>query len=232
MDEFRADRRRLIGGGVLVAGAGLAALGSSRAQSAEAARWEPTPEALDSWLDRPGVRHRLVIDTSTGKGGQDGVGYAMHYLYANFTGYGLKPDQLGIVLVFRHGSTAYGYNNAIWARYGRTFAKGMKLTGDLARRAQTMNPLLFKRPDATPPKGMEWMAEAALTGLAQQGVRFAVCGAATEGISGDLAGTGGDAKAIEAELKANLVPGGLIVPAGVVAVNRAQEHGYTFGSAD
>ena len=30
------------------------------------------------------------------------------------------------------------------------------------------------------------------------------------------------------ELGANLLPNGHIVPAGVVAVNRAQEHGYSF----
>jgi intracellular sulfur oxidation DsrE/DsrF family protein len=43
-----------------------------------------------------------------------------------------------------------------------------------------------------------------------------------------LAGPGGNAKAVDAELRSNLVPGALIVPAGIVAVNRAQEHGYSF----
>jgi intracellular sulfur oxidation DsrE/DsrF family protein len=49
---------------------------------------------------------------------------------------------------------------------------------------------------------------------------------ATQGIAGQLAGKTGDAAAIEAELKANLVPGALIVPSGITIVNRAQEHGY------
>lgn len=231
MDEYRADRRRLIGAGVVLAGAGMAAACSSRGQADAAASpaWEPTPEKLDSWLDKPGTRHRMVIDTTSGGGGQDGVGYAIHFIYANQRDYDLKPEQLGLVLVFRHGSTAYGYNNAIWTKYGKRFAGEMKLTGELAKYAATMNPLLAKpTTGGSEPKGMEWAAGPPLTALAARGVRFAVCGLATEGIAGDLAGKNGNAKAIEAELRANLVPGAVMVPAGVVAVNRAQEHGYTF----
>jgi intracellular sulfur oxidation DsrE/DsrF family protein len=40
--------------------------------------------------------------------------------------------------------------------------------------------------------------------------------------------TGGQADSIFKELAANLVPNARIVPAGIVAVNRAQERGYTF----
>ena len=40
--------------------------------------------------------------------------------------------------------------------------------------------------------------------------------------------TGGNVDAIFKELTENLVPGGHMVPAGIVAVNRAQERGYSF----
>ena len=39
---------------------------------------------------------------------------------------------------------------------------------------------------------------------------------------------GGNADAIFKELTENLIPGGHMVPAGIVAVNRAQERGYSF----
>jgi len=46
--------------------------------------------------------------------------------------------------------------------------------------------------------------------------------------AGQLAADGGgDADAIYKDFAANLVPNSHIVPAGVVAVNRAQERGYT-----
>jgi hypothetical protein len=43
-----------------------------------------------------------------------------------------------------------------------------------------------------------------------------------------LAGKTGDAKAIEAELAANLIPNARMVPAGVVGVQRAQKAGFAY----
>ena len=40
--------------------------------------------------------------------------------------------------------------------------------------------------------------------------------------------TKGNADAVYRELVANLIPNSHMVPAGIVAVNRAQERGYTF----
>jgi intracellular sulfur oxidation DsrE/DsrF family protein len=231
MDEFRADRRRLIGAGVVVAAAGMAAACSSRAkgEGEAAARWEPTPENLDSWLDKPGTRHRMVFDSLTGEGGADALDFANNFIHVNETDYGLKPEQLGVVVIFRHMSTPYGYNQAVWAKYGKGFAEKMKLSGDSAKSAATTNPLIAPAPMLeSPPEGMEWINRNSLADLAGKGVKFAVCGLATKAIAAMIAGKTGNADAIEAEFKSNLVPGALIVPAGISAVNRAQEHGYTF----
>ena len=52
---------------------------------------------------------------------------------------------------------------------------------------------------------------------------------ATRGIAGALADVaGGNADAIYNELVANIVTNARMVPAGIVAVNRAQERGYSF----
>jgi len=65
-----------------------------------------------------------------------------------------------------------------------------------------------------------------------RGAHFAICGMATNRIAGVIASA---VKAtppeIYKELAANLLPNGHIVAAGVVAVNRAQERGYTMLSA-
>ena len=171
----------------------------------------------------------MVFDSLSGEGGSEALGFANNFIHVNESDYGVTPEQLGVVVILRHGSTPYGYNNAVWAKYGKQFATQMKLKDDMAKRAATMNPVLAKAPGGEPPpKGMEWVADYTLSDLAPKGVRFAVCGLATKAIAGMLAGKTGDAAAIEAELKSNLVPGALIVPAGISAVNRAQEHGYTF----
>lgn len=231
MAEFRSDRRQLIGAGVLVAGAALAAACSSGAKGSDtaAASWEPTPENIDSWLDKPGTRHRMVFDSLSGEGGAEALAFANNFIHVNESDYGLKPEQLGVVVIFRHMSTPYGYNQGIWAKYGKSFAEKMALKGDSAKIAATTNPLLAPAPMLDPaPKGMEWINQNSLSDLAGKGVRFAVCGLATKAIAGMVAGKTGNADAIEAEFKANLVPGALIVPAGISALDRAQEHGYAF----
>ena len=231
MTDFQADRRRVIGGGAIVLAAGMAAACSSgaKSQSSTGQAFTPAPEDKDSRLDKPGTRHRMVFDSVSADGGTEALGFANNFIHVNESDYGVTPEQLGVVVILRHGSTPYGYNNAVWAKYGKQFATQMKLKDDMAKRAATMNPVLAKAPGGEPPpKGMEWVADYTLSDLAPKGVKFAVCGLATKAIAGMLAGKTGDAAAIEAELKSNLVPGALIVPAGISAVNRAQEHGYTF----
>ena len=66
--------------------------------------------------------------------------------------------------------------------------------------------------------------------LLKMGVHLAVCSTATRGIAGAIAeATGGNTDAIFNELVSNLVStNARMVPAGIVAVNRAQERGYSF----
>lgn len=231
MEEIRADRRRLIGAGMVAAAAGMAAACSSGAKSegSAAASWSPTADDQDSWLDKPGTKHRMAFDSVSGDGGSEALGYANNFIHVNQADYGINPDQVGVVIIFRHMATPYGYNDAVWAKYGKAFAEKMKLKDDAAKRAATVNPMLVKAPGGEPPpKGLEWLDEYSITDLGSKGVQFAVCGLATKVIAGLLAGKTGDAAAIETELKSNLVPNARIVPAGISAVNRAQEHGYSF----
>ena len=68
--------------------------------------------------------------------------------------------------------------------------------------------------------------------LAKQDVKFAVCSMATARLAGSIAQSiGGTADDVKAELIANLVANARMVPAGIVAVSRAQERGYTLVSA-
>ena len=69
-----------------------------------------------------------------------------------------------------------------------------------------------------------------LDALFKQGVQLAVCATATRGYAGAIAeAAGGDTDTIFNELVSNLVSSNArMVPAGIVAVNRAQERGYSF----
>ena len=65
-----------------------------------------------------------------------------------------------------------------------------------------------------------------LRDAANRGVQFMVCGTASRGLAGRLAGQGGDADGVMKEMAANLIPSARIVPAGVVSVAHAQERGF------
>jgi intracellular sulfur oxidation DsrE/DsrF family protein len=62
--------------------------------------------------------------------------------------------------------------------------------------------------------------------LQKDGVMFAVCGMAIQVYSAVIAGiVKGDAAEIKKEWLANILPGVQVVPSGVWALGRAQEHG-------
>jgi len=221
------ERRALIGGLGMVAAAGALAKPALAKPATGAAPWSPTPEAADAWLDKPGTRHRLAFDTTSAAAAESAMFYANTYYTANKSGYALPPEALGVVIVLRHLSTPFGFNDTIWAKYGAAIADMLKLEGEEAIRAAQMNPLLSVKPDAKKKPGDD--EPVTLATLAAKGAQFAVCGVATKGMSEMMAKKSGtSASAVEADLKANLIPGATLAAAGIVAVNRAQEHGYAF----
>ena len=218
MDFSKADRRRLLSAGGLAAAAlGLASAARSRPIQRREDAWTPAFEPSDAWLDKPGTRHRIAFDMTTFQTAAKGVRFASNFYVANQSGYGLKPEELAVLLILRAEATPLGFASRVWQEHGEQFAKLMDLPPDAAKNATKGNPLL----SAAGP------IEASLAGLQHNGARFAVCGMATHGIASLLARSAGtDAAAVEADLKGNLIPGALMVSAGIVAVNRAQEHGY------
>jgi intracellular sulfur oxidation DsrE/DsrF family protein len=69
----------------------------------------------------------------------------------------------------------------------------------------------------------------AIDELAPKGVLFGVCNVALTVFSGIFAKSMGlQADAVKKDWVANLLPGVQIVPSGVIAVNRAQEHGCAY----
>ena len=80
---------------------------------------------------------------------------------------------------------------------------------------------------ATKAKGSD--EEPLINVLVGKGAHFAVCQMATHAFSGMIAkATGSKSEAIYKELSSNLIGNARLVPAGIVAVNRAQEYGYSY----
>jgi len=230
MGQQSYNRRAIISGSVLTAGLATTAQPPSALARAEDTDWRAAREPQDAWLDKPGTRHRLVVDTSTAAAAEAALSYVEGFYAANKSGYGLGPETLGVVIVLRHFSTPFGYNDKMWSKYGAVIAEKLKLSGQTAIRAARANPLLsaVMPEDATDKSSGGEDAEPTLASLAAKGARFAVCEAATTQLAKMLAKTGGVPATFEEELKANLVPGGVLMASGTLAVNRAQERGYAF----
>lgn len=176
--------------------------------------WQPARHPQDDWLDQLAGSHRFVVDTTTPAGFEKALLYVGNYFAANGSGYGLSDADLAVVIVARHDSTPFAYTDNMWAKYGPS----------LALRSG------FVDPAKLPPTANLYRQR--LDGLITRGVHLAVCQMATRFLANTIANAaGGKVDDVYAELTSNLLGNAHIVPAGIVAVNRAQERGYSFAHA-
>jgi intracellular sulfur oxidation DsrE/DsrF family protein len=195
-------------------------------QKSTAARWEPARHEKDDWFDQLPGKHRLVFDTTAHERLGEAILFANNFIRVNRADYGLQNSDLAVVIVVRHRSTPFGYNDAMWAKYGTAIAARAGVEDPKTKLAPKIN--IFNSADYAellPSRGTT------LDSLFKQGLQLAVCATSTRGYAGSIAqAVGGNAEAIFNELTSNLVSNSRMVPAGIVAVNRAQERGYSLVS--
>ena len=166
-------------------------------------------------------KHRTFIDASTVSGAGEAILYANNLYVANKSGYSLEEGDVAIVVCLRHFATAFAFTDPIWEKYGQSMSKMLGFTDPKTKKAPSTN--LLNSADyglSLPSFGNT------IDSVVKRGTRFAICDMATHFVARQLADlTKGDADAIYKELAASLIPNSRMVPAGVVALNRAQEHG-------
>jgi intracellular sulfur oxidation DsrE/DsrF family protein len=233
--ERRSFLSRLAAGaavfGGTVFGSQPAAAQSSSAASGAASSstgWRAARHTQDDWLDQIPGSHRFIIDSTSPQGLGNAMLFANNFFVANQNGYGLGNADAAVVLVMRHNSTPFAFSDAMWAKYGKEI-------GDAAGGFD--DPKTKTRPvvnvynsggyaAALPNNGVS------LEALIGRGVHFAVCQMATRRFAGAIAAAKSlTADAVYTELTSNLVRNSHMAPAGIVAVNRAQERGYTLAVA-
>jgi hypothetical protein len=196
-----------VGTGVTVLGAGAAVtIPVARAQSVGGAKWEAAKHEQDAWLDQIPGKHRLVFDTTQPAGMSSALQYGGNYYNANQSAYGLQNADLAVVIIARHQSTPFAYNETMWNQYGEQISSFVDRT---------------KEPSKTNIYGRQ------LNGMIGRGAHLAVCQLATRAIAGSISRAAGKTTdEIYNELVANLLPNSHMAAAGIVMVGRAQEHGY------
>jgi intracellular sulfur oxidation DsrE/DsrF family protein len=197
---------------------GVAALvgldGQSSQPSAARAPFEAARHTQDDWFDDTPAGHRVIFDTWMSSAFGEAVGFAGNYMRVNKDAYGLEDKDLALVICVRHQTAPFAFNDAMWAKYGKHLSERMQFTDPKTKQAPTAN--VYGRQ---------------LSALAKEGVKFAVCNLTTRAYTRILASaTGTSADDIYKELTANTIGQSHFVPAGIVAVTRAQERGYVLAS--
>lgn len=217
-------------------GAGTAAFGAALAGfappadagglvGAPADGWQPARHAEDDWFDASGaVKHKFFLDSTTA----DALGRALlftnNYFTANKAAYGLADADVSVVLCVRHESTPFAFSDAMWAKYGAALAQRIAFTDPKTKEAPVVN--VYQATGYGPALRSNGVT---LDSLTKRGMRLAVCQMSTRANANAIVQKfGGNIDEVFKELTEHLVPGSHLVPAGIVAVNRAQEHGYSF----
>jgi intracellular sulfur oxidation DsrE/DsrF family protein len=208
-------------GGAAVQAQSTAQTPAPQPVSAAPGRFTIHPE--DDWFDQPGAKHRIFFDTTTADGFGEALAFANNTFTGNRNGYGLTDADIAIVICARHRSTVFAYDAEMWAKYGAAFAERNRFNDPKTGQPPTVN--VFQAEgygSVLTSNGLR------LDALIRRGVRLAVCTLSTRANAGLIAQkTGRPVDEVFKELSEHLVPNARLVPAGIVAVNRAQERGYS-----
>ena len=118
------------------------------AQAAADPHWQPARHPQDDWLDQLPGKHRLFFDTTKPDSLEDAIQFSGNFFSANRGDYGLENGDLAVVICMRHRSAPFGYNDAMWARYGVTLAKRAEYTDPKSTDTPKANPFTPVAPPA------------------------------------------------------------------------------------
>lgn len=177
-------------------------------------------DASEMWLRKLTGKHRQFFDAMTPNDGWALV-FATNFINKNMEAYGLKQSDITTVIGLRHMAAPLALNDAMWSKY--KIGEMMKITDKATNAPATRNVFSHVRPGDMPFPG------AAVDELLARGAIVTACDVALTVLSGMAAGAAGlPAAGAKSDWIANLIPGVVVVPAGVLAVNRAQENHCTY----
>ena len=126
-----------------------------------------------------------------------------------------------MLLGFHGAASAYVLNDAMYEKYA--LGKKYGITEQSSDAIATKNPFARMLP------GYNWRTDYSIAAMQTRGGRVLWCNRSLINLSRDLAKSRGEPDdAIAAELRGNVLPGVMIVPAMLVAANRAQEAGCAY----
>ncbi len=191
-----------------------------------------TQDPADAWFDKVKGSHRVVFDATQPHEIMPFVWPRIFLVTNGATG--TPESDCGVVVVLRHEAIAYAFKDKLWAKYAfnDVFKAGeigpAWQAADAPGAGKTRNPFYMTKPGDFKAPGFGAVA-IGIPELQASGVMFCVCNAAMTVYTAVLADKMGmKAEDVMKEWKADLIPGIQVVPSGVWALGRAQEHGCQY----
>lgn len=214
------SRRKFLG--TLAATAGMSSLGSAVLAEGNNDNHTVLTHEADEWFEKIKGSHRVVYDGSTPHDGFAILWNWAFYLSNNQTG--SEDSDITAMTVLRHSAIPFALESKLWEKYnlGELFGINDKKT----QKPSLRNPYYDPQEGDFPLSIIQGIKD-----LQSRGAMFCVCDLAMSVYSGAKAAQlGVDAGALYEEWKSNVLPGIQVVPSGVWALGRAQEHrcGYIF----
>lgn len=135
---------------------------------------------------------------------------------------GFGRGSLATLGVLMGPAVVLALNDAVWKKYG--IGNAFKLASTNMYYKATSNLKLTGSPDDPSSVYQDWSAQAVMA----RGGKFMVCHNAMTAVAAMTAQKAGSTpQAVLADFEKGVLPGFQVVPAGVAAVQLAQQHGYT-----
>lgn len=182
------------------------------------------PDDPDDWFKQIKGKHKIVFDVPH-PNEIFPFAWPRIFLVTN-AATGTDEKDCSVVVVLRHTAIPYAMEDRLWAKYnfGEVFKADDPKTGKPATRNPFANP---GKGDFNVPGVGE--VKIGINELQESGVLFCACDMALTVYSGVVAQKLNlDPKAVKEDWVKGLLPGIQVVPAGIWAVERAQERGCSY----
>lgn len=220
-----ADRRKFLG--TLTAGAATLGIATfiTPFQQLNATPGSTINDAdPEEWFKKIKGKHKIVFDATRPHEIMPFAWPRVFLMTNEATGTPAKDNS--VVVVLRHDAIPYAMEDRLWAKY--KFGEMFKANDPASGNPATRNPFWKPAKGAFQVPGIgEVMI--GINELQDSGVMFCVCNAAMTVYSAVAAGSMNmKPEDVMSDWKSGLLPGIEVVPSGVWAVGRAQEHGCAY----
>lgn len=206
-----------------ITGASVAAGYPVGAERVADAPWQPARHPQDDWLEAIPGKHRFLFDATSAAGTGEAIAFASNFLVASTKGYQLAESENAVVINLRHHATLFAFNDAVWQKYGVPFSTRIGFVDPKTKQPPVSN--VYQR---TGYGALLTNRGTTLDAMGARGVQFSICDMATQVYAGiAAAAVGSKASDVYDEMRASTLGNAHFMAAGIVAVNRAQERGYT-----